>query len=81
VRKVLCSICKSQFSIEHGGRCDVLQRIKKRKHAIAVDTKSYSKKVTAHFTKETITDECSKLQPKEDCLHSTQDNTTIPFDP
>jgi hypothetical protein len=27
VGKVLCSICKSQFSIEHGGRSDILQHI------------------------------------------------------
>jgi hypothetical protein len=33
--KVLYSICKSKFSIEHGGRSDILQHIKKRKHAIA----------------------------------------------
>jgi hypothetical protein len=28
VGKVLSSICKSQFSIKHGGRSDVLQHIK-----------------------------------------------------
>jgi hypothetical protein len=32
VGKVLCSICKSQFSVEHGGRYDILQHVKKRKH-------------------------------------------------
>jgi hypothetical protein len=36
VGKVLCSICKSQFSVQHGGRSDILQHIKKRKYAIAV---------------------------------------------
>jgi hypothetical protein len=56
VGKVLCSICKSQLSIEHGGRSDILQHIKKRKHAIAAETKSCSKKVTSYFTKETISD-------------------------
>jgi hypothetical protein len=44
VAKVLCSICKSQFSIEHGGRSDILQHIKRRKHATAAETKSRSKK-------------------------------------
>jgi hypothetical protein len=34
VGKVLCSICKSQFSIQHGGRSDILQHIKKIKHTI-----------------------------------------------
>jgi hypothetical protein len=50
VGKVLCSICKSQFSTEHGGRSDILQHIKKkkRKHAIAAETKSCSKKVTSY---------------------------------
>jgi hypothetical protein len=56
VGKVLCSICKAQFSTEHGGRFDILQHTKKRKHATAADTKSCSKKVTSYFTKETITD-------------------------
>jgi hypothetical protein len=57
VGKVLCSICKAQFSIEHGGRSDILQHVKKRKHAIAAETKSCGKKVTSYFTKETITNE------------------------
>jgi hypothetical protein len=42
--KVLCSICKSEFSIEHGGRTDILQHIKKRKHATAAETKVAVKK-------------------------------------
>jgi hypothetical protein len=58
VENVLCSTFKSQFSIEHGGCSDILQHIKKRKHAIAAETKSCSKNVTSYFTKETITNEC-----------------------
>jgi 2-oxoglutarate dehydrogenase complex dehydrogenase (E1) component-like enzyme len=61
VGKVLCSICKSQFSTQHGGRSDILQHIKKRKHAIAAETKSSTKKLTSYFTKETITDECKHI--------------------
>jgi hypothetical protein len=61
VGKVQCSICKSQFSIEHGGRCDIPQHIKKIKHAIAAKTESCSKKVTSYFTKEIITDECKHI--------------------
>jgi hypothetical protein len=57
VEKVLCSICKSEFSIEHGGRSNMLQHIKKRKHATAAETKSSSRKVMSYCTKETITDE------------------------
>jgi hypothetical protein len=61
VRKVLCSICKSQISIEHGSCSDILQHIKKRKHAIAAETKSCNNKVTSYFTKETTTDECKHI--------------------
>jgi uncharacterized Zn finger protein (UPF0148 family) len=55
--KVLCSICKSQFSTEHGDRSDILQHIKEKKHTTAAETKSLSKKVTSCFTKVAITDE------------------------
>jgi hypothetical protein len=65
VGKVLCSICKSQFSIQHGGRSDIQQRFKKIKHAVAAQTKSCSKKVTSHFTEETITDECKHTAAEE----------------
>jgi hypothetical protein len=65
VGKVLCSICKSQFLVERGGHSDILQHIKKRKHAIAEETKSFSKKVTSYFTKETITDECKHIAAEE----------------
>jgi hypothetical protein len=43
-RSIVPAICKSQFSVEHEGRSDILQHIKKRKHAIAAETKSWSKK-------------------------------------
>jgi hypothetical protein len=43
VRKVLCSICKSQFSTQHRGRSDVLQDIKKIKQESTAETKSCSK--------------------------------------
>jgi hypothetical protein len=59
--KVLCSICKSQFSTEHGGHSDILEHIKKRKHTTAAETKSCSIKVTSYFTKETITHECKHI--------------------
>jgi hypothetical protein len=44
VGKVLCSICKSQVLIERGDCSDMLKHIKKRKHAIAAETKRCSKK-------------------------------------
>jgi hypothetical protein len=65
VGKMLCSICKSQFSTEHGGHSNILQHIKKRKHAIAAETKSCSKKVTSYFTKETTANECKHITADE----------------
>jgi hypothetical protein len=65
VGKVLCSICKSQFSIQHGGCSNILQHIQERKHALAAETKSCSKKVTPYFTTETITDECKHTAAEE----------------
>jgi hypothetical protein len=65
VGKVLCSVCKSQFSKEHGGRSYILQHVKIRKYAIAAETKSCSKKVMSSLTKETITDECKHTAAKE----------------
>jgi hypothetical protein len=50
---------------------------KKRKHAIAVETKSCSKKVTSYFTKETVTDECKHTAAEEGlCIPH---NKTQPF--
>jgi hypothetical protein len=40
--KVFCTICKSLFSIEHGGLSDILQHNKEKKHWIAVSNLSYS---------------------------------------
>jgi hypothetical protein len=65
VGKVLCCIYKSQFSIQYGGRSDILQHIKKRKHAIAAETKSCSKNVTSYITKETVTDDCKHIAAEE----------------
>jgi hypothetical protein len=65
VGKVLWSICKSQFSTEHWGHSDILQDITKRKHAIAAETKSCSKKVMSYFTKEIITDKCKHTAAEE----------------
>jgi hypothetical protein len=69
MEKVLYSICKSNFSIEHGGCSNILQYIKKRKHAVAAETKSCCKKVTFSFTKETVTNECKHCsQRKTVCM-------------
>jgi hypothetical protein len=65
VGKVLCSISKSQFSIEHGGHSDILQHIKKRKHTIAAETKICSKKVTSYCTKGTTADKHKCIAAEE----------------
>jgi hypothetical protein len=65
VGKVLCSICKSQFSIWYGDRSDVMQHIKKSKRTIAADTKSCSKNGTSYFTIEAITDESKNIAAKK----------------
>jgi hypothetical protein len=65
VGKVLYSICRSQFSIQHRARSDILQHNKERKQAIIADTISCSKKVTSYFTKENITDECKHMAAEE----------------
>jgi hypothetical protein len=44
VGKVLCTICKSQLSTLREGRSDMLQHVKKGKHATTAETKSYSEK-------------------------------------
>jgi hypothetical protein len=51
--------------------------MKNRKHAIAAETKSCSKRVASYFTKETITDKFKHIAAEEgqSALH-----TTIPFD-
>jgi hypothetical protein len=74
VGKVLCSICKSQFSTEHGGHSDILQYIKKRKHAIAAETKSCSKKVMSYFTKENTTDEPKHIAAEIGLFHTIKHN-------
>jgi hypothetical protein len=39
--------------------------ITRKENTIAAETKSFSKKVTSHFTKETITDECKHIAANE----------------
>jgi hypothetical protein len=76
VGKMLCSICKSHFSIEPGGRSDILQVIKKRIHAIAAEAKSCSKKVTSYFIKVTITYEFKHTAAEEElfAFHTIKHN-------
>ena len=40
--KVECTLCRSVFSIEHGGRADITQHIKKKKHMLAVSARTSS---------------------------------------
>jgi hypothetical protein len=54
----------------YGGCSDRLQRIKKRNHTIAVETKSCSKNVISYFTKQTLT---------RDCKHNAAEEAPIAF--
>ncbi|XP_060847841.1 uncharacterized protein LOC132927347 [Rhopalosiphum padi] len=47
IGKVLCTECKSIFSIEHGGISDIKQHLQKRKHLLAVSSSSSSKRIAA----------------------------------
>jgi hypothetical protein len=60
-----CAVFANHFSVEHGGCSDILQHIKKRKHTIGAETKSFSKKVTSYSTKETVTNECKHIVAEE----------------
>jgi hypothetical protein len=76
--KVFSTICKSLFSIEHGGRSNILQH--KKKIFIAVSNMSCSQKVTSYFTKETVTFHTIKHNhsfPSMDCTSSVIRNLHI----
>jgi hypothetical protein len=50
IKKVFCSVCKSVFSIENGGRTDIKQHITKaKKYLRAVSSTSKNDKVTSFF--------------------------------
>ncbi|XP_060835436.1 uncharacterized protein LOC132929545 [Rhopalosiphum padi] len=52
VGKIFCTICKSVFSIEHGGRSDITQHVTKvKKHLLALSAASKHEKVTSFFLK------------------------------
>jgi len=48
--KVLCTVCRAHFSIDHGGRSDITQHIAKKKHKEAAAAKSDSHKLTSWMT-------------------------------
>lgn len=52
VGKIFCTICKSAFSEEHGGRSDITQYVTKvNKNLLALLAASKQKKVTSYFLK------------------------------
>ncbi|VVC27828.1 Zinc finger, RING/FYVE/PHD-type,Zinc finger, BED-type, partial [Cinara cedri] len=50
--RVLCTECKSIFSIEHGGISDIKQHLQKRKHLLAVS--SSTNKLAPYFINKEI---------------------------
>jgi hypothetical protein len=66
IGKVLCTECKSIFSIEHGGISDIKQHIEKRKHVLAVS--SSSSKLTSYLInkgKSGLSDESKRIAAEE----------------
>jgi hypothetical protein len=61
VNKVRCILCKSFFSISHGGRCDIKKHIRARKHKESLDTKASRKKCYSLLLAKTIRDKNSAL--------------------
>lgn len=66
--KLLCTLCKGVFSIEHGGRSDITQHVQKKKHRVAEAARSSSKKLTAFMTTQGKLDEEGKRLAAEEGL-------------
>jgi len=63
--KVLCTVCRAHFSIEHGGRSDITQHIAKKKHKEAAAAKSDSHKLTSWMTSQDALNERKVLAVQE----------------
>ena len=64
IGKVLCTECKSVFSIEHGGISDIKQHLQKRKHVLAVSSSSSANKLASYFInkgKSGLSDESKRI--------------------
>lgn len=51
IGKVLCTVCKSIFSIDHVEISDIKQHLQKKKHSLALSSSSKSDKLTSFFNK------------------------------
>lgn len=83
IEKVLWTVCKSMFSIEHGGISDIKHHLQKSKHLLAKSSCSKSNKHTSFFiNKEQFkqTDESKRIAYlKKVCLHFISLCITILF--
>lgn len=68
IGKVLCTECKSVFSIEHGGISDIKQHLQKRKHVLAVSSSGSANKLASYFInggKSGLSDESKRIAAEE----------------
>jgi hypothetical protein len=50
--KVQCTICKGVFSIDHGGKSDITDHLKTKKHKEAALASIASEKIGKYFSRE-----------------------------
>ena len=62
--KVLCNYCQSVFSISHGGRSDIKDHLKTKKHKFSLEAVMPSSRLT-NFFKAASFDESLLLAPKK----------------
>jgi hypothetical protein len=65
VNKVRCTLCKSIFSVSHGGGNDIEKHIRANKHKESLAAKASSKKIYSFFVGKTIGDKQLDLAAKE----------------
>lgn len=66
--KVQCSLCHGVFSVEHGGKSDIKDHIKSKKHKDAITAKAVSQKVNDYFGNEKMASADAKLAAAEGTL-------------
>jgi hypothetical protein len=79
LNKVRCTLCKSVFSISHGGRNDIEKNIRVNKHKESLAAEASSKKMGSYFVGKTIGEEELKLAAKAGTFvfHTVAHNRTL----
>lgn len=73
---LLCSICKSVFSIVHGGRSDILQHASMKKHKLAEVSRISSQNIQSFFVNKNLTNDVKRIAAEEGMLafHTVKHN-------